>query len=71
MFLSMIFNHSFALPRFAIPQITARTDGINENATKSDAAKAVQSIPAYVEACDLFPAADWCCTADADGDVSP
>ena len=40
--------------RFAIPQITARTDGINEDTTRSDAARAVQSIPAYVEACDLF-----------------
>ncbi|CAJ1453513.1 unnamed protein product [Effrenium voratum] len=39
---------------FAIPQITARTDGINEDATRSDAALAVQSIPAYVEASDLF-----------------
>ncbi|CAJ1389356.1 unnamed protein product [Effrenium voratum] len=39
---------------FAIPQITARTDGVNEDATRSDAALAVQSIPAYVEACDLF-----------------
>lgn len=39
---------------FAIPQITARTDGINEDTTRSDAARAVQSIPAYVEACDLF-----------------
>ena len=37
---------------FAIPQITARTDGVNEDATRSDAALAVQSIPAYVEACD-------------------
>ncbi|CAJ1355351.1 unnamed protein product [Effrenium voratum] len=36
--------------RFAIPQITARTAGVNEEDTKSDAAKAVQSIPAYVEA---------------------
>ena len=37
---------------FAIPQITARTDGVNEDAARSDAALAVQSIPAYVEACD-------------------
>eukprot|EP00438_Fugacium_kawagutii_P005549 Skav216282 [mRNA] locus=scaffold2088:85037:86365:+ [translate_table: standard] len=37
---------------FAIPQITARTDGVNEDDTRSDAALAVQSIPAYVEACD-------------------
>ena len=40
--------------RFAIPQITARTDGINEDTTRSNAARAVQSIPAYVEACDLL-----------------
>lgn len=39
---------------FAIPQITARTDGVNDDATRSDAARAVQSIPAYVENCDLF-----------------
>ncbi|OLQ01827.1 hypothetical protein AK812_SmicGene15401 [Symbiodinium microadriaticum] len=39
---------------FAIPQITARQPGVNEETTKSDAALAVQSIPAYVEACDLF-----------------
>ncbi|CAJ1399136.1 unnamed protein product [Effrenium voratum] len=39
---------------FAIPQITARTAGVNEEDTKSDAAKAVQSIPAYVEVSDLF-----------------
>ena len=39
---------------FAIPQITARTDGVNEDATRSDAALAVQSIPAYVEACDAW-----------------
>eukprot|EP00438_Fugacium_kawagutii_P005548 Skav216281 [mRNA] locus=scaffold2088:69829:83155:+ [translate_table: standard] len=32
---------------FAIPQITARTDGVNEDVTRSDAALAVQSIPAY------------------------
>ena len=37
---------------FAIPQITARAQGVNE--TASGAARAVQSIPAYVEACDLF-----------------
>ena len=40
--------------RFAIPQITARKGGVNEDTTRSDAALAVQSIPAYVEACDLF-----------------
>mmetsp|Transcript_70773 Transcript_70773/g.166057 ORF Transcript_70773/g.166057 Transcript_70773/m.166057 type:complete len:577 (+) Transcript_70773:42-1772(+) len=39
---------------FAIPQITARSHGINEETTKSDAAKAVQSIPAYVELSNLF-----------------
>ena len=44
------------LPRFAIPQITARTAGVNEEDTKSDAAKAVQSIPAYVEAGLTMPA---------------
>lgn len=43
-----------AKPRFAIPQITARTDGINEDTARSEAALAVQSIPAYVEACDLL-----------------
>ena len=41
---------------FAIPQITARTEGVNEDATRSDAALAVQSIPAYVEACNMFVA---------------
>ncbi|CAE7479088.1 unnamed protein product [Symbiodinium natans] len=39
---------------FAIPQITARQQGVNEEATKSDAALAVQSIPAYVELCNMF-----------------
>lgn len=39
---------------FAIPQITARMPGVNEEVCKSEAAKAVQSIPAYVEAADLF-----------------
>lgn len=43
---------------FAIPQITARKHGVNEvdilSSTRSDAALAVQSIPAYVEASDLF-----------------
>ena len=39
---------------FAIPQITARQAGINEDITKSDAARAVRSIPAYVEAAELF-----------------
>ncbi|CAE7271006.1 unnamed protein product [Symbiodinium microadriaticum] len=39
---------------FAIPQITARAEGVNEEVTKSDAACAVKSIPAYVEAASLF-----------------
>jgi len=39
---------------FAIPQITSRLPGVNEDVTRSEAAKAVQSIPAYVEASDLF-----------------
>ena len=39
---------------FAIPQITARVEGVNEEATRSDAALAVRSIPAYVEASNLF-----------------
>ena len=38
---------------FAIPQITARAEGVNEENTRSDAALAVQSIPFYVEA-DFF-----------------
>ena len=33
---------------FAIPQITARASGVNEDMVRSEAAKAVQSIPAYV-----------------------
>ena len=41
---------------FAIPQITERTDGVNDDATRSDTARAVQSIPAYVESCDMFVA---------------
>eukprot|EP00438_Fugacium_kawagutii_P035459 Skav216640 [mRNA] locus=scaffold1255:166518:167948:+ [translate_table: standard] len=44
---------------FAIPQITSRKHGVNEGITRSDAALAVQSIPAYVEAdgaSDLFVA---------------
>ena len=41
---------------FAIPQITARTKGQNEDSDRSDAAKAVQSIPFYVEA---GPAQGW------------
>ena len=39
---------------YAIPQITARLPGVNEDVTRSDAALAVQSIPAYVEAANLF-----------------
>ena len=35
---------------FAIPQITARVAGVNEDLQRHDAAKAVQSIPGYVEA---------------------
>lgn len=41
---------------FAIPQITARSDGVNDDITQSDAARAVQSIPAYVEQSDMFVA---------------
>ena len=41
---------------FAIPQITAREGGVNEDVTRTDAALAVQSIPAYVEAANLFMA---------------
>ncbi|CAE7270046.1 unnamed protein product [Symbiodinium pilosum] len=39
---------------FSIPQITARQNGVNEDTTKSDAALAVQSIPAYVELSNVF-----------------
>ncbi|CAE7279134.1 unnamed protein product, partial [Symbiodinium necroappetens] len=39
---------------FAIPQITVRKDGVNEESVKSDAALAVQSIPAYVELSNVF-----------------
>ena len=38
----------------SIPQITARQHGVNEETTKSDAALAVQSIPAYVELSNMF-----------------
>lgn len=41
---------------FAIPQITARAKGLNEDLTRSDAAKAVQSIPFYVEVSNFFVA---------------
>ena len=39
---------------FAIPQITHRASGVNEDVTKTEAAKAIQSIPGYVERCNLF-----------------
>ena len=39
---------------FAIPQVTARLAGVNEDVTRSEAALAVQSIPAYVEVSALF-----------------
>ena len=39
---------------FSIPQITARQHGVNEDTTKSNAALAVQSIPAYVELSNVF-----------------
>eukprot|EP00435_Cladocopium_sp_Y103_P002024 s1300_g1.t1 len=42
-------NGYLFLDWFAIPQITARKHGVNEEETRSDAARAVQSIPAYVE----------------------
>ncbi|CAK9019528.1 unnamed protein product [Durusdinium trenchii] len=38
---------------FAIPQVTVRVEGVNED-VRSKAAAAVQSIPAYVEMCNLF-----------------
>ena len=41
---------------FAIPQITARHEGVNEDVMRSHAALAVQSIPAYVEVSNLFVA---------------
>ena len=37
-------------------QVRARAPGINEDETKSDAAKAIQSIPAYVENSTAFVA---------------
>ena len=50
-------QHGFLfLDWFAIPQITARHEGVNEDVTRSNAALAVQSIPAYVEASDVFVA---------------
>jgi len=39
---------------FSIPQVRARARGIDEEETKSDAAKAIQSIPAYVEVSTIF-----------------
>ena len=39
---------------FAIPQLTARKAGVNEDTTRQDAALAVQSIPAYVELSTMF-----------------
>ena len=39
---------------FGVPQITARTPGVSEDMSRSDSAKAVQSIPGYVERCSLF-----------------
>ena len=39
---------------FAVPQVTARMPGVNEDVTKSEMACAVNSIPAYVEASSLF-----------------
>ncbi|CAJ1334477.1 unnamed protein product [Effrenium voratum] len=47
-------NGYLFLDWFAIPQVTARIAGVNDADAKSDAALAVQSIPAYVEASDLF-----------------
>lgn len=50
-------QHGFLfLDWFAIPQITARHEGVNEAVTRSNAALAVQSIPAYVEASNVFVA---------------
>eukprot|EP00439_Symbiodinium_sp_Y106_P048413 s2042_g6.t1 len=45
---------------FAIPQITARLEGVNEDETRSDAALAVQSIPAYVEVSNLRDSVRCC-----------
>eukprot|EP00438_Fugacium_kawagutii_P033156 Skav231185 [mRNA] locus=scaffold425:109947:112581:+ [translate_table: standard] len=39
---------------FAIPQITLRQRGVNEDVTRCDIARAVNSIPAYVERANLF-----------------
>lgn len=39
---------------FSIPQVRARAKGVDEEETKSDAAKAIQSIPAYVEVSTAF-----------------
>ena len=40
--------------RYLIGQVRARARGIDEEETKSDAAKAIQSIPAYVEVSTIF-----------------
>jgi len=40
---------------FGVPQITARSDCYDDN-IQSDVTKAVQSIPGYVERCDVFVA---------------
>ena len=40
--------------QFGFPRSQARKHGVNEETTKSDAALAVQSIPAYVELSNLF-----------------
>jgi len=39
---------------FAIPQLTVRQPGVNEDVTKSEMARAVNSIPSYVEASNAF-----------------
>lgn len=53
---SLIRHGYLFLDWFAIPQVTARAPGVHEDLVKSDAAAAVQSIPAYVEAANLFVA---------------
>ena len=45
----------FSLTLFVfLPFLESVPEGVNEDVTRSEAAKAVQSIPAYVEASDLF-----------------
>ena len=39
---------------FAIPQVTVRQPGVNEDVTKSEMARAVNSIPSYVEVSNAF-----------------